>query len=235
MSPRAVTPLACAVAALLAWSGVALAGPPPCTVDARVVALDPDRYPELVLVDPAWRLPPGYAPSDLVPVARAGFASEALVRERIIYDLRALRLAAEAAGVRLAVQSAYRSEAYQAQVHVSWVDLLGPERAAEVSARPGHSEHQLGTAIDLRAADGPPAWELDDWATTPEGAWVAEHAAAFGFVVSYPRSARDTSCYDYEPWHLRWVGRQIAAQVAESGLAYRAWLYLHHPPEVLSP
>ena len=212
--------------ALTAWAVAA----PPCAIDERVTALDPDAHPERIVLDPAWRLPPGYAPSDLVPVSRAGFASELPLRAIVIDDLRALRTAAEAAGVRLAVQSAYRSEAYQDAVHQGWVRQLGAERAAEVSARPGHSEHQLGTAVDLRSADGPPAWELDDWATTPEGAWVAEHAARHGFVIRYPRDGRDASCYDYEPWHLRWVGRDAAAATAASGLAYRAWLYLHHPP-----
>ena len=212
--------------ALTAWATAA----PPCTIDALVTALDPDAYPERIVLDSAWRLPPGYAPTDLVPVSLAGFASDLLLRAIVIDDLRALRDAAEADGVHLAVQSAYRSEAYQDQVHQGWVRLLGAERAAAVSARAGHSEHQLGTALDLRSADGPPAWDLDDWATTAEGAWVAEHAARFGFVVSYPRGARDVTCYDYEPWHLRWVGRAAAADASASGLAYRAWLYLHHPP-----
>lgn len=212
--------------ALAAWAAAA----PPCTIDERVTSIDPDAHPERIVLDPAWRLPPGYAPGDLVPVSRAGFASELPLRAVAIDDLRALRVAAEAAGMRLAVQSAYRSEAYQEGVHQGWVRQLGAERAAEVSARPGHSEHQLGTAIDLRSADGPPAWDLADWATTPEGAWVAEHAARYGFVISYPRDAREASCYDYEPWHLRWVGRETAAAAAASGLAYRAWLYLHHPP-----
>ena len=207
-------------------------GAPPCSVDARIVTLDADAYPALVLVDPAWRLAPGYAPRDLVPVAAAGFAGEHLVRAAVVEDLRALRYAAEAAGLRLAVQSAYRSEAYQARVHEGWVHQLGAARAAEVSARAGHSEHQLGTAVDLRSATGPPAWELDDWASTPEGAWVAEHAHRFGFVVSYPRGAEAASCYAYEPWHLRWVGRETAAAAAAAAVAYRVWLYLHHPPPV---
>jgi zinc D-Ala-D-Ala carboxypeptidase len=202
----------------------------PCTVAERVLAIDADASPELVLVDPAWRLPPGYAPRDLVSVGEAGFSGDHLVRTVVIDDLRALREAAELAGVRLAIQSAYRSEAYQARVHEGWVRQLGAARAAEVSARPGHSEHQLGTAIDVRSASGPPAWELDDWATTPEGAWVAAHAHRFGFVVSYPRDARAESCYDYEPWHLRWVGRTSAAAATAAAVPYRLWLLHHQPP-----
>ncbi len=223
---RRVVALTLALLTGAAWSE----STPPCTVDGRVLALDVDAQPHLALLDPAWRLPPGYAPSDLVSVAEAGFGGDLLVRAIVIDDLADLRRAAEAEGLRLAIQSAYRSEAYQERVHAGWVRQLGAARAVEVSARPGHSEHQLGTAVDLRSADGPPAWDLPDWSQTPEGAWVAAHAHRFGFVISYPRGARDVACYDFEPWHLRWVGRGTAAEVEASWLAYRVWLHRHHPP-----
>ena len=244
--------VAALAAALLAWvapSAAAQDAPglpmaaPPCVVGDRVVDADPDADAAILLLDLEWRLPAGYAPSDLVGVAAAGFAGDHVVRAVIVDDLRALREAAANAGVRLAVQSAYRSEAYQARVHEGWRAALGADRAALVSARPGHSEHQLGTAIDLRSADGPPAWDLEDWATTPEGGWVADHALAFGFVVSYPRDALASACYDYEPWHLRWVGRDVAARYgaavdvagraggrASEAVPFRVWLHLEHPP-----
>lgn len=240
------------IAILIAWlapsagaqdAPTALPRPPACMVADRVLDADPDADAATLLLDLEWRLPAGYAPSDLVDVAAAGFAGEHRVRLAVVDDLRALREAAQAQGVFLAVQSGYRSEAYQARVHEGWRTSLGAERAALVSARPGHSEHQLGTAVDLRSADGPPAWDLDDWAATPEGAWVAEHALAFGFVVSYPRDALATACYDYEPWHLRWVGRDVAARYAAAvdvagrangrateAVPFRAWLHLEHPP-----
>ena len=226
-----------------AQDAAAIAAPPACVVGDRVVDADPDADAATVLLDLEWRLPPGYAPTDLVRVSAAGFAGDHQVRAVVVDDLRSLREAAEAAGMHLAVQSGYRSEAYQARVHEGWRAALGPERAALVSARPGHSEHQLGTAVDLRSADGPPAWDLEDWATTPEGAWVAQNALTFGFVVSYPRDALASACYDYEPWHLRWVGRDVAARYAAAvGVAgrpdgrateavpYRAWLHHEHPP-----
>ena len=216
---------------------------PACVVADRVIDADPDADAATLLLDLGWRLPEGYAPSDLVGVAAAGFAGDHQVRAVVVDDLRALREAAAARGVHLAVQSGYRSEAYQARVHEGWRASLGAERAALVSARPGHSEHQLGTAVDLRSADGPPAWDLKDWAATPEGAWVAEQALAFGFVVSYPRDALATACYDYEPWHLRWVGRDVAARYAAAvdvvgradgrateAVPFRVWLLSEHPP-----
>lgn len=205
-------------------------GTPPCLDGDVVVDADPFADHATVLLDRSHRLPEDAAPSDLVAVTEAGFPSEHLVRRVVIGDLRALREEAAENGLELAVQSGYRSFAYQRDVHAGWVAALGEERARRVSARPGHSEHQLGTAVDLRSAAGPPAWELDDWAATHEGAWVAANAHRFGFVMSYPEGAEAITCYDYEPWHYRWIGRGLAERVQRSGLPLRAWLLAPSDP-----
>jgi zinc D-Ala-D-Ala carboxypeptidase len=223
-------PAALALASALALAAEPLPLPPPCTVGDAVVAGDPDRDHATLVLDAHHRLSADYEPSDLVSVAAAGFAGAHLLRAVVIEDLAALRTAAVAEGVALAVQSAYRSFAYQEQVHARWVAALGAERARRVSARPGHSEHQLGTAVDFTTDGGPPPWELADWAQTPEGAFLEAHAHRFGFVMSYPRDAEARSCYDYEPWHYRWVGRDLAAAVHASGEPLRAYLFTHFPP-----
>ncbi|CAN5675956.1 hypothetical protein BH23DEI1_BH23DEI1_19780 [soil metagenome] len=211
--------------------GAPTTAPPPCTYGDVVVAGDLHDDHATVMLDTTFRLTSDAAPRDLVPVSAAGFDSTHLVRAVVIDDMRALRLAAEAAGHALAVQSAYRSFDYQRQVHAGWVAALGEERARRVSARPGHSEHQLGTAVDLRGALGPAPWDLDDWAATPAGAWTAAHAHHFGFVMSYPAGSEHVTCYDYEPWHYRWLGRALAERVHESGLPLRGWLHARGPAE----
>lgn len=188
----------------------------------------------LTLLDTQFGLPSDYEPPDLVDVstALASAAPGAYVapegiqlRAVLLDDLRAMFVAAEAAGVHLAVQSAYRSYSYQESTFAYWVEVDGLDVALRTSARPGHSEHQLGTTFDLKSRSGPEAWDLDDWATTPEGAWVAENAYRFGFVMSYPRGAESVSCYSYEPWHFRYVGVGAAAEIRESGLAPREYLW----------
>lgn len=203
------------------------AEPPACRVDDLAARVLPEPDGRWTLLDTARRLPAEFVPPDLVPLTRAGFADQRLVRSVIVEDLAALRVAAERAGHRLEVQSAYRSFAYQERTFASWVEAEGYASALATSARAGHSEHQLGTAVDLRSAGGPAPWRLADWAETPEGAWVAEHAWRFGFVISYPRGERARSCYAYEPWHLRWVGRAMAADVHRSGRPLRALLWEH--------
>ena len=128
------------------------------------------------------------------------------------------------AGNPVAVQSAYRSRERQADVFAGWVASSGEREARRFSARPGHSEHQLGTALDLRAAAGGAPWS-GQFGDTQAGRWLASHAQEFGFVLSYPQGAEDRTCYGGEAWHIRYVGRELAAEVASSGLTLREFLW----------
>lgn len=178
------------------------------------------------LLDTSFKLSESYVPPDLAPLTEAGVGTDTMKLRRIVLpDLQALLAAARAAGVALEVQSAYRSYSYQVSTFDYWVAHSGMDAALATSARPGHSEHQLGTALDFRSADGPAAWDVADWRTTPEGAWLAQNASRFGFVMSYPEGQKALTCYAYEPWHYRYVGREVAALVRESGLTLREWLW----------
>jgi zinc D-Ala-D-Ala carboxypeptidase len=175
-----------------------------------------------IVIDTTRALPRDFAPDDLVEVTAAGFTQLDRVRQFVIPDLALLRQAAEANGTPIVVISAYRSFAYQEGLFRSEVERVGESRAAAAVARPGHSEHQLGTALDVL---NPEAGALSAaFADTPAGQWIATHAHEYGFVISYPAGAQDRSCYEYEPWHLRYVGRDIAAKIHESGLPPREWL-----------
>ncbi len=197
---------------------------PTCRYDNVLTTYQSYEDWQLTLLDTIYKLPESYAPPDLVSTSVAGL-SDYKLRSLVIPDLAALIQAAKDAGVDLELQSTYRSYTYQATVFQGWVKVQGEEAALQSSARPGHSEHQLGIAMDFRSALGPPAWELADWATTPEGAWLAEHAWHYGFVMSYPKGKEEISCYLYEPWHYRYVGRETAKAVKESGLTLREWLW----------
>ncbi len=184
------------------------------------------------VLDTRFRLPADYAPTDLVDLAAVleGVApyvapKGSRLRAVLVDDLVALLTAAEKAGVALEIQSAYRSYEYQRGVFDGWVAKDGYEHALRSSARAGHSEHQLGTVFDLKTRGGPPAWDLEDWARTPEGAWVAANAWRFGFVMSYPAGEEDVTCYMYEPWHYRYLGPELAAAVHDSGLTPREYLW----------
>lgn len=180
----------------------------------------------LTVLDRTYGLAPDYAPPDLVPASRAGFTGDSadkLVRAVVIDDLARMREAWEAAGLTIEIESAHRDYASQAATFNSWVARLGYAAGLIRSARPGHSEHQLGTALDLTSE----GWSgrLGDWATESiEGAWVAEHAWEHGFVMSYPADSTAGTCFGYEPWHYRWIGRDRAAEHRASGLDLREFL-----------
>ena len=219
-----------AVAPLAAQPGSAAAGDvyvdDYCTV--RDVQTPYQAYPDhdLTVLDWTYAVTRSYAPRDLVPASRAGFSGSSapkLVRDDVIYDLAALRAAAAADGRQLQIQSAYRSYAAQVDTLAYWVSAMGYEAALRRSARPGHSEHQLGTTFDFTSGGIAP-WNHADWAATPVGGWMAANAWRYGFVMSYPRGATASTCYDYEPWHYRWIGRDDAAAARTSGLTLREYL-----------
>jgi D-alanyl-D-alanine carboxypeptidase len=202
----------------------ATGGPPPCTHGD--VASPNARLADwaTTLVDTSFVLPDGYHPPDLVPVGQAGIDGWGLVRSFVIDDLRALAEAAADAGHPLAVQSAYRARDRQADVFAGWVASSGESRARQFSARPGHSEHQLGTALDVRAAGGGAPW-TGSFGSTAAGRWLGQHGPEFGFVQSYSEGDDAVTCYGAEAWHIRYVGRAIAAEVEASGLPLRVWLW----------
>jgi D-alanyl-D-alanine carboxypeptidase len=169
-----------------------------------------------VILDTRLALPRSYVPPDLVSTGLAGLNRDQRVRLVAIPDLRAMARAALQAGIRLRVDSGYRSYGEQLTLYRAFVAKLGVTKARLRAARPGHSEHQLGTAIDL-------GWGTGTYA------WAKANSWRFGWIVSYPSARTSVTCYQSEPWHLRYVGRTRAAAIHASGLTLRAWLWLHVP------
>ena len=81
--------------------------------------------------------------------------------------------------------------------------------------------HAFGVTAELFGVGSAAPWEYAEWAATPTGGWLAQHAADFGFVMSYPPGRSAVTCYDYEPWHYRWVGRPVATAVIGTGRTLR--------------
>ncbi len=177
------------------------------------------------VLDTTYRLPSAYFPGDLRSTVNAGLNTGHRVRAFVIADLKAMASAARAAGARFSVQSAYRSYATQKATFAYWVRLHGYAIALKESARAGHSEHQLGTTLDFRSYGGAAPWNYRDWATTKAGAWLKANAWRYGFVMSYPKGKSAVTCYTYEPWHYRYVGRAKAKLIRASGLTLREYLW----------
>lgn len=205
---------------------------PACKYDVDV----PTTYSSLddwqiTMVDPTYTVPDTYAPNDLVSAAPAGFYSGYEVRSFMLPDLTAMASAAADAGAPLGLYSTYRD--YETQVYTfgHWVGVLGYGQASLGSARPGHSEHQLGLALDFTTGSGGEPWAYYNFAQdTAAGAWLSANAWKYGFIMSYPYGkSPSVTCYGFEPWHYRYMGRAAAADIKASGLTLREWLWLRQP------
>jgi len=205
---------------------------PACRYDD--IATSPRAYNDwsITLVDTILRVSRDYVPPDLVDVSAAGIHGKGRVRAILVDDLREMAAAAEVAGAPIAVESAYRSYATQQVVFQGWVAFHGRERALQLSARPGHSEHQLGIGIDFKSEGGGDPFD-GEWQLTAQGRWMKAHAWEYGFVMSYPRGKLDVVCYDFEPWHFRYVGRPLAANIHGSGLTPREYLWANFTTTVV--
>lgn len=223
------------VATGLAATVVSAGAMPPCRHADGLTAQRSYTDWNRTVLDTTYRLPSSYAPTDLRYTASAGLNPGHRVRSVVVADLRALANAARAAGSRLAVQSAYRSFATQRSTFTYWVRVLGYPMAVRTSARAGHSEHQLGTTVDFRSFGGSAPWSYRDWGTTKAGAWLRTNAWRYGFVMSYPKGRSAVTCYAYEPWHFRYVGRPVAAAVRASGLTLREYLWRQQITPLATP
>ncbi|MGE5704295.1 MAG: D-alanyl-D-alanine carboxypeptidase family protein, partial [Clostridia bacterium] len=131
--------------------------------------------------------------------------------------LETMFAAATRDGIELAGVSAYRSHETQKQLFDRYVKKDGEKAARTYSAVPGHSEHETGLAIDVSGIKGVCAAE-DCFADTPEASWLAQHAHEYGFIIRYPKGKEAITGYQYEPWHLRFVGAAVAKEINKSGL-----------------
>jgi D-alanyl-D-alanine carboxypeptidase len=162
--------------------------------------------------------PDDYAAPDLVDVP-VPFANPPRLRAEA--SAAVVRMFADfeaATGQRMQSQSAYRSYSSQVSVYNGWVSSLGATGADLTSARPGYSEHQTGLAIDVSAL--PAACTLQAcFGDTPQGQWLAANAWNYGFTLRYPQGRTPVTGYEYEPWHYRYVGLALAAELHASGAA----------------
>lgn len=151
-----------------------------------------------------------YAPSDLTDVGDGH-----RMRAEAASAFAKLQSSASAAGHVLTVESGYRSYNTQVATYNRWVNELGKTEADRQSARPGHSEHQTGLALDV-GGDGCNVEEC--FGSKPSGIWVAAHAHEYGFIVRYPDGKEHVTGYLYEPWHLRYVGAALATEMQRTGV-----------------
>ncbi|NGQ94954.1 M15 family metallopeptidase [Brevibacillus sp. SYP-B805] len=197
--------------------------------EAVTVVADPDSI--TVLLNKHFALPKDYRPQDLiypaVPFLDPKKNEKHLMRKEAAQALEKLFAAAKKDGITLMGVSAFRSYTTQEVLFNYYVKQDGEEKARTYSAVPGTSEHQTGLAIDVSGTDRKCA-AADCFAGTKEAKWLEQHAAEYGFIIRYPLGKEAITGYQYEPWHIRYVGKKIAEEIMGQKITLEE--YLHQVP-----
>jgi len=134
------------------------------------------------------------------------------MRDAAATALEHMFAAAETAGYKLQISTAYRGYAYQKTLYDSYVKSQGQTAADQGSARPGYSEHQTGWAVDIRNQANTCSLEAC-FGETPDGKWLAANAYKYGFLLRYPADKVSVTGYEYEPWHFRYIGTDLSNEM----------------------
>lgn len=187
--------------------------------DGKMVVTNPESL--TVIVNKDRSLPDGYVPPDLVVPDVAfsydGVLEKSHMRKKAAEALEQLFAAAKKEGLDLRAVSGYRSYKRQVSIYNNNVATKGKEYTDRVSAKPGTSEHQTGLAIDV---SGPGiGYGLEQsFGSTAEGKWLKKNAPDYGFVIRYTENGESKTGYTWEPWHIRYIGKDLAEDVTSKGL-----------------
>ena len=163
----------------------------------------------ILIVNKTYSVPSSYVPVNSSE-SISGDRCNNCLNEEVMKAFGLMKSDATGLGLNLYIASGYRSYAYQERLYNNYVSVSGKEGADTYSARPGHSEHQTGTCFDLNTVD-------DSFANTSEGRWVNENAYLYGFIIRYPKGKETLTGYQYESWHLRYVGVDLAKKLYNNG------------------
>lgn len=157
----------------------------------------------ILIVNKTYSLPKDYNPGSLSVDAKNAFDE--------------MQNAAKNDNIKLWIASGYRSYSLQTNLYNSYVLKDGKAKADTYSARPGHSEHQTGLAMDLNIIDS-------SFEGTPEAIWIEKNCYKYGFIIRYPKGKEEITGYKYEPWHVRYLGKELAEKVYNTGKTLEEYL-----------
>lgn len=163
----------------------------------------------ILIVNKTYSLPNDYKPTNPNSEIRAERCNNCLDKE-VIDAFNLMKSDAASIGLNIYIASGYRSYNYQEKLYNNYTMVSGVDGADTYSARAGHSEHQTGLCFDLNNVD-------DSFANTDEGKWINDNAHLYGFIIRYPKGKESITGYQYESWHLRYVGVELATKLYNNG------------------
>ncbi|MBD8523127.1 D-alanyl-D-alanine carboxypeptidase family protein [Lysinibacillus fusiformis] len=175
----------------------------------QTLPTEPTYIKGILLANKIYPLPSTFAPEEN-PEARQA--------------LNQMLEAAKQQGFDLVAFSGYRSFEYQTTLYNNYVNRDGQAAADRYSARPGYSEHQTGLAFDIGERGKEDLWLTEEFGETPAGQWLFAHAQEYGFILRFPQNKEGITGYMYESWHYRYVGKDIAKEIAKQSITLEEYL-----------
>ena len=175
----------------------------------QTLPTEPTYIKGILLANKIYPLPSTFAPEEN-PEARQA--------------LNQMLEAAKQQGFDLVAFSGYRSFEYQTTLYNNYVNRDGQAAADRYSARPGYSEHQTGLAFDIGERGKEDLWLTEEFGETPAGQWLFAHAQEYGFILRFPQNKEEITGYMYESWHYRYVGKDIAKEIAKQSITLEEYL-----------
>lgn len=177
----------------------------------------------IVLVNKENKLSSDFVPENLV-VANVRSDGDVKLEKETSQMLEKLFAKAEEQGVNLFLVSGYRPYKYQSKIYENSMRVCGAEYTNQYVAKPGTSEHQTGLAADISSVNNRELTE--QFENTKEGQWLLKNAYEFGFILRYLKGKESITGYGYEPWHIRYVGKEVAKEIENSGLTLEEYLQI---------
>ncbi|MDD2181436.1 MAG: M15 family metallopeptidase [Bacilli bacterium] len=174
----------------------------------------------LVLVNKNNKLTSNFIPNNLVIINSTYANDNKLAREEAQTNFEKLSLSAKVLGYYIIAVSAFRDFEYQNELYNHYVETKGLEYADLASARPGHSEHQTGLAIDVMGSNK----DYNKFDECIEFEWMKNNAHLYGFILRYPEGKEKITGFKYEPWHYRYVGKKVATDIYHKNLTLEEYL-----------
>ena len=171
---------------------------------------------------------PQQNPTDLLILVnktnKAPSVPVALVKPEAAAALEELFAGAAEDGLTLYATSGYRSYSTQKAIFERKLDRMSEKQANLSVAKPGYSEHQTGLAMDIEGETTKGTGLTEAFGESPEGIWAAKHCAEYGFIIRYPKDKTKITGYIYEPWHLRYVGREAAQEITALDVTFEEYI-----------
>lgn len=169
-----------------------------------------------ILVNKYYSLPEKYAPDDVVNMSSQYSYPGNSIRKEVYGAFKEMADSAKEDKITLIVNSSYRDYQTQKEIYDDYADKNGKEYADKFAARPDYSEHQTGLALDIFT----PGAGMKTFENTDASKWLLKNSYKFGFILRYPSEKENITGYSYESWHYRYLGKDLAKKVYESGLTF---------------